>query len=163
MDITRKIDGNYFCLLALIFFFISSFPRPFMFCGTTQDQGHMWKVKCHYISQLKSSTQQKVTKMALVIAYRTHPLQLICFSIHLTFPLNVPTSTIWCFGRYKIFEWRVQWSIKNQLDATLHFIVRLIGSTYFEHYYAQHQELAAMLLITTLVVSVLVFCMLEVR
>ena len=52
--------------------------------------------------------------------------------------------------------------IKNQLDATCYFIV-LIGSTCFEHYYAHHQELATLLLITTLVVSFLVYCMLEVR
>ena len=35
------------------------------------------------------------------------------------------------------------------------FIVLLIGSTCFEHYYAQHQQLATLMLITTLVVS---FC-----
>ena len=32
--------------------------------------------------------------------------------------------------------------IKNQLDATSYFIVLLIGSTCFGHYYAHHQELA---------------------
>ena len=51
--------------------------------------------------------------------------------------------------------------IKNQLDVTCYFIA-LIGSTCFEHYYAHHQELATMLLITTLVVSFLVCCVLEV-
>ena len=44
---------------------------------------------------------------------------------------------------------------RNQLDATYYFIVLFIGSTCFGHYYAHHQELATMLLITTLVVS---FC-----
>ena len=44
---------------------------------------------------------------------------------------------------------------KNQLDATYYFIVLLIGSTCFGHYYAHHQELATVMLITTLVVS---FC-----
>jgi len=44
---------------------------------------------------------------------------------------------------------------KNQLDATYYFIVLLIGSTCFGHYYAHHQELATIMLITTLVVS---FC-----
>ena len=43
----------------------------------------------------------------------------------------------------------------NQLDATSYFIVLLMGSTCFEHYYSHHQELATMMLITTLVVS---FC-----
>jgi len=52
------------------------------------------------------------------------------------------------------------WRIKNQLDATYYFIVLLIGSTCFGHYYSQHQELATMMLITTLVVSFLVCCML---
>ena len=52
---------------------------------------------------------------------------------------------------------------KNQLDATYYFIVLLIGSTCFGHYYAHHQELPTMMLITTLVVSFLVCCRLEVR
>ena len=55
------------------------------------------------------------------------------------------------------------WRIKNQLDATYYFIVLLIGSTCFGHYYAHHQELATVMLITTLVVSFLVCCRLEVR
>jgi len=54
------------------------------------------------------------------------------------------------------------WRIKNQLDATYYFIVLLIGSTCFGHYYAHHQELATMMLITTLVDSFLVCCRLEV-
>jgi len=41
------------------------------------------------------------------------------------------------------------------LDVIYYFIVLLIGSTCFGHYYAHHQELATMMLITTLVVS---FC-----
>ena len=52
---------------------------------------------------------------------------------------------------------------KNPLDATYYFIALLIGSTCFGHYYAHHQELAAMMLITTLVASFLVYCMLDVR
>ena len=47
---------------------------------------------------------------------------------------------------------------KNQLDATYYFIVLLIGSTCFGHYYAHHQKLATIMLITTLVVSYLVCC-----
>jgi len=47
------------------------------------------------------------------------------------------------------------WRIKNQLDTTWYIIVILISSTYFGHYYAHHQELANVMLITTLVVS---FC-----
>ena len=52
---------------------------------------------------------------------------------------------------------------KKQLDATCYFIVLLIGSTSFKHYYANHQELATVMLFTTLVVSFLVCFMLEVR
>jgi len=51
---------------------------------------------------------------------------------------------------------------KNQLDATCYFIVLLIGLICFGHYYVHHQELATMMLITTLVVSFLVCCTLEV-
>ena len=51
---------------------------------------------------------------------------------------------------------------KNQLDSTYYFIVLLIGSTCFGHCYAHHQELATIMLITTLVVSFLVSCRLEV-
>jgi len=58
---------------------------------------------------------------------------------------------------------RNNWGIKKQLDATYYFIVLLIGSTCFGHYYAYHQELATIMLITTLVVSFLVCCRLEVR
>jgi len=90
-------------------------------------------------------------------------------------------SAIWCFvfqftvysllKTYELFAhkdmqysdsdvyWTVRhldnWKIKNQLDATYYFIVLLIGSTCFGHYYAHHQEFATMTLITTLVVS---FC-----
>jgi len=38
---------------------------------------------------------------------------------------------------------------ENQLDVTYHFIVLLIGSTYLGHYYAHHQELTTIMLITT--------------
>jgi len=55
------------------------------------------------------------------------------------------------------------WRIKNQLDVTCYFIVLLIDFTCFGHYYAHHQELATMMLITTLVVSFLVCCRLKVR
>jgi len=49
----------------------------------------------------------------------------------------------------------IQLKNKNQLDATYYFIVLLIDSTCFGHYYAHHQEIAIIMLITTLVVS---FC-----
>jgi len=37
---------------------------------------------------------------------------------------------------------------KNQLDATYYFIALLIGSTCFGHYYAHHQQLTTLVLIT---------------
>ena len=54
-------------------------------------------------------------------------------------------------------------TIQTQLDVTYYFIVLLIDSTCFGHYCAHHQELATVMLITTLVVSFLVCCRLEVR
>ena len=51
---------------------------------------------------------------------------------------------------------------KSQLDVT-YFIIILIGSTCFGHYCAHHLELSTIMLITTLAVSFLVFCRLEVR
>ena len=62
-----------------------------------------------------------------------------------------------------VFELHQNRRIKNRLDATYYYIVLLIGSTCFGHYYAHHQELATMMLITTLVVSFLVCSVLEVR
>ena len=41
---------------------------------------------------------------------------------------------------------------KNQLDATYFFIVLLIGSTCFGHYYAHHRALTTIMLITRFVV-----------
>ena len=55
------------------------------------------------------------------------------------------------------------WRMKNQLDATYYFIVLFIGSTCVGHYCAHHQELATIMMITTLVVSFLVCCRMEVR
>ena len=65
-----------------------------------------------------------------------------------------------CWTVHHCDNWRIR---TNQLDATCYFIVLLIGSTCCGHYYAHHQELATIMLITTLVVSFLVWCMLEVR
>jgi len=54
--------------------------------------------------------------------------------------------------------------LKNKKTTRCHlFYLLLIGSTCFGHYYAHHQELATVMLITTLVLSFLVCCMLEVR
>ena len=55
------------------------------------------------------------------------------------------------------------WRIINQIDVAYYFFVLLIGSTRFGHYYAHHQELSTVTLITTMVVSFLVCCMLELR
>ena len=66
-------------------------------------------------------------------------------------------------------ECDVYWTVhhcdnwRKKLDATNYFIILLMASKCFGHYYAHHQELATIMLITTLVVSFLVCCMLEVR
>jgi hypothetical protein len=52
-------------------------------------------------------------------------------------------------------DYTVNCRIKSQLEVTYCFIVPLLGSTCFGHYYAHYQEFATMMLITTLVVS---FC-----
>ena len=76
----------------------------------------------------------------------------------------------WCEAKIKVnvFLSVAPWYKKelkneNQLDATYYFIVLLIGSTCFGHYHAHHQELTAIMLIATLVVSFLLCCWLEVR
>jgi len=80
-------------------------------------------------------------------------------SSNISFNANI----VWKSDIYWTVHQCDNWRIKKQLDATYHFIVLLTGSTCFGHYYAHHQELATMMLITTLVVSFLVCCMLEVR
>ena len=42
---------------------------------------------------------------------------------------------------------------KNQLVATYYFIVLLIGSTCFGHYYAHHQELATIMFRFTILIN----------
>jgi len=42
-----------------------------------------------------------------------------------------------------MLELQIALKNKNQLYATCYFIVLLIGSTCFEHYYAHHQELVS--------------------
>ena len=46
---------------------------------------------------------------------------------------------------------RTELKNKNEQDAIFYFIVLLIGSTCFGHYYAHDQELTTIMLITTLV------------
>ena len=108
---------------------------------------------------------------ALIARSISGPLQLLCrvaggpvFSS----PIRSPSPYVYIHRRpcriqvsNPILQWRLK--NKNQLDATYYFTVLLIGSTCFGHYYAHHQELATMMLITTLVVSFLVCCRLEVR
>ena len=70
-----------------------------------------------------------------------------------------------CYLLWCLLDRASLWQLKNknQVDATYYFIVLLSGSTCFGHYYAHHQELATIMLITTLVVSFLVCCRLKVR
>ena len=109
---------------------------------------------------------------------RTRPCRLLTETFSVTFirfcrNCGRSLSSVCFVGRQKYiiseFDvcWTVQhcdnWRIKNQLDSTYYFIVLLIGSKCFGHYYDHHQELATMMLITTLFVSFLVCCRLEVR
>jgi len=62
----------------------------------------------------------------------------------------------WClritnvYFQYRtINQWIYSLKNKNQLYATYYFILLLIGSTCFWHYYAHYQELATMMFITT--------------
>jgi len=57
------------------------------------------------------------------------------------------------FGDFHVTDRKGTW--RDLLDATYYFIVHLIGSTRFGHYYDHNQEFATIMLITTLVVS---FC-----
>ena len=87
---------------------------------------------------------------AQYISQDLHTQQIISFLLALNLPL-LKSKTL------------NNWRINNELDSTYYFIVFLISSTCFGHYYAHRQELATMMLITTLVVSFLICCMLEVR
>ena len=69
----------------------------------------------------------------------------------------------WSWKMHLLPTVKISLKNKNQLGFTCYFIVLLIGSTCFGHDYAHHRELATMMLITTLVVSFLVCCMLDVR
>ena len=79
------------------------------------------------------------------------------YRLHLVFGVSISFYVRWTVHHCD------NWKIKNQLDATYYFIVLLVGSTCFGHYTAHHQELVTMMFITTLVVSFLVCCRLEVR
>jgi len=70
---------------------------------------------------------------------------------------------LWMNNVFTMIKTMYSSRIKNQPDATNYFIVLLIGSKCFGHYYAHHQKLATMLLIITLVLSFLVCYVLEVR
>ena len=59
-------------------------------------------------------------------------------------PLLPLHALVTCTGRISLKN-------KNQVDATYYFIVLLIGSTCFGHYYVHHQEFTTIMLITTLV------------
>jgi len=65
--------------------------------------------------------------------------------------------------KFAIVNFFDQLENKNEIEATYYIIVRLTSSTCFRHYYAHHLELPTIMLITTLVVSFLVCCRLEVR
>jgi len=91
------------------------------------------------------------------------PYQVFVFIFHPSDECCLLIITVSSYHHHHHPRQEFHWRTRNQLDATCYFIVFLIGSTSFGHYYTHHQELATMMLITTLVVSFLVCCMLEVR
>jgi len=103
------------------------------------------------------------------VSCKENVTRLMYLFLNLTFQLNSKTSHFWnmYIGTSLMFIGPCIFVIseehKNQIDTTWYFIVLLIGSTCFEHYYTHHQELATMMLFTTLVLSFLVCCRLEVR
>jgi hypothetical protein len=78
-------------------------------------------------------------------------VQLSAFVSHLMFLLGSKMISLMFVGPCII----VITEVKNQQDATYHFIVLLIVSKCFGHCYAHHQEIATIMLIITLVVLLL--------
>ena len=81
------------------------------------------------------------------------------FSYPYKLPIYVPIFTILRFLNVSPLPWThvnqhedhcKYLENKKQLDVTYYFIVLLIGSTCFGHYYAHHQELATIMLITNI-------------
>ena len=94
------------------------------------------------------------------VVFTTHPCPYTEVKETVQLYLYSPSVPAWNVRGWTKVRWLEN---KNELDATYYFIVLLIGSTCFGHYYAHHQELATVMLITTLVVAFLVCCRLEVR
>jgi len=109
-------------------------------------KNEFWNLKLYFTEKSEKETPTASTSTSLCI---TRGIQdLLCSSIKtLQHRKKLPNN----------------WRIKNQIDATCYFIVLPIGSTCFGHYYAHHQELKTVTLITTSVVSFLVCCRLKVR
>ena len=75
---------------------------------------------------------------------------------------GLPDSTVF-FPHYLKKSRFSETMLLNLKSVTCYLTILLIGSTCFGHYYVHHQELATIMLITTLVVPFLVCCMLEVK
>ena len=114
------------------------------------DTGHTLPLP---IDQYASQSSYEVHNGCLQIwnaAFNSATLLLLnhgCRKSHITILHFEITSDIIALYRSKFIR------IKNQLDATCYFIVLLIGSTCFGHYYAHHQELATIMLVTTTLVG----------
>ena len=134
-----------------------------------------------FFQQVEFSTQCDLVlslSISSILSFAEH--QVTAYVFFLVFLSLVPfrvSVSITCFGTQLL---RHMWPIQL---AFLVFVIRkiflypeewtptrchllfycIIGSTCFGHYYAYHQELATIMLITMLVVSFLICCMLEVR
>jgi len=76
---------------------------------------------------------------------------------HFCFMIIISTASLFlCFVRVSLKN-------KNQLDATSCFIILMITSTWFGHFFALHQVLTTVVLITTWAAQFLGCCWLEVR
>ena len=122
----------------------------------------LWLAVCVWLKRILWR-RRRVRGSCCTCLIKTNRMR-VSFSVH----SNNLSSTCLEWSNYSSdVRWTVRhcdnWRMKNQLDATCYFIVPIIGSTCFGHYYAHHHELATIMLITTLVVSFLVCYRLEVR
>jgi hypothetical protein len=139
-----------FCIWALIV----NKPRPCI-SDDRKLHLHLWRALmyflwCSLVSWHIWTNCQKVKETAYFITF------LFCLYVYKTWQHSTQQRTLFyasdvCWTMLHCDNWR----IKNQLD----FIVLLISSKCFGHYYAHHQELATMML----AISFLVCCRLEVR
>ena len=109
-----------------------------------------WRSSSFYLLQRLLSTTYKISSIILLSRLTQYAEEVFvdhqCGFLH----KRSTTDHMWC-----LLDLAPLWQLKNKnhLDATYYSIVLLIGWTCFGHYCAHHQELATIMLLTTLVVS----------